>query len=384
MTLRLLENAVVRLLAKRPFYGHLLLATRRRTGGEQQAGITLSGGVPTITWDPQGFSALSHEQQEALLEHLLKHLLHLHMFRRGDRNSTDWDLAADLAVNGAPEGTSFGAVPAAFGLPAGLAAEEYYALISSPFDLGSLAGAGVGDASPDTLGREGGGRGLHGCDDHACWEETGGMPPALAEEVVRSMVREAERCSGGEVPAEIAPLVERLLRPQAIPWRQVLSQFVATASRVGRTATWKREHRRFSHSTPGMRKRRRLSLLVGVDVSESTDTAELREEFARELVRIAGGSDASLTVVYANSTIREVRSFRNSSVPCEVHRGGGFTDLRPVFEFARGMHPRPAAVIYLTDGIGPAPERMEFPTLWALTAAGEKPVPWGVELRLAV
>jgi predicted metal-dependent peptidase len=55
-----------------------------------------------------------------------------------------------------------------------------------------------------------------------------------------------------------------------------------------------------------------------------------------------------------------------------------------VFDHARTMHPRPAAVIYLTDGIGPAPEVMEFPTLWVLTADGEKPAPWGVELRLAV
>jgi len=48
------------------------------------------------------------------------------------------------------------------------------------------------------------------------------------------------------------------------------------------------------------------------------------------------------------------------------------------------MHPRPAAVIYLTDGVGPAPEKMEFPTLWVLTQEGEKPVPWGVELRLHI
>jgi len=47
------------------------------------------------------------------------------------------------------------------------------------------------------------------------------------------------------------------------------------------------------------------------------------------------------------------------------------------------MHPRPAAIIYLTDGYGPAPEEMEFPTLWVLTPDGKKPVEWGVELRLA-
>ena len=40
------------------------------------------------------------------------------------------------------------------------------------------------------------------------------------------------------------------------------------AGRVGRRATWQREHRRFAHETPGCRKRHRLNLLIGIDVSE--------------------------------------------------------------------------------------------------------------------
>jgi len=88
-------------------------------------------------------------------------------------------------------------------------------------------------------------------------------------------------------------------------------------------------------------------------------------------------------VLYANSRIQRVEAFNSSSCVLQRYEGGGFTDLRPVFEYARGMQPLPAAVIYLTDGIGPAPERMEFPTLWVLTAEGEKPVPWGIELRLS-
>jgi len=117
-------------------------------------------------------------------------------------------------------------------------------------------------------------------------------------------------------------------------------------------------------------------------VSDSTDIVELREAFARELSQIARGRDALITVLYANSRIQRVESFRGCPAVVESHHGGGFTDLRPVFDYARTMRPLPAAVIYLTDGIGPAPERMEFPTLWVLTKEGERPVPWGVELRL--
>ena len=221
-------------------------------------------------------------------------------------------------------------------------------------------------------------------DDHTIWHEADSTPVRLAEEVVRSMVREARRRCDGEVPADIRQLVEGLLAPPAIPWRQVLRQFVATAGRVGRKTTWMREHRRFSHDTPGIRKRHRLNLLVGVDVSDSTDSAGLREAFARELMQIARGCDAQITVLYANSRIQRIDCFRGNAAVAESYHGGGFTDLRPVFDHARAMQPRPAAVIYLTDGIGPAPERMELPTLWVLTREGERPVPWGVELRLEV
>ena len=145
-----------------------------------------------------------------------------------------------------------------------------------------------------------------------------------------------------------------------------------------------REHRRFEHTTPGVRKRRRLNLLVGIDVSDSTNTVELREAFARELLHIAHGRDATITVLYANSRIQRLQSFSGTPGVVESYDGGGFTDLRPVFDYAKSMQPLPAAVMYLTDGIGPAPEAMEFPTLWVLTATGEKPAPWGVELRMEI
>jgi predicted metal-dependent peptidase len=313
------------------------------------------------------------------------------MVRGKGRNRHDWDIACDLAINpGIDDMPPEAPLPSRFGVAEGLAAEEYYALLTSPFDTGNLAGGGVGNAARDEGGHAGAGEGEERSrhaghvDDHALWEEADSTPLRLAEEVVRGMVRNTWRECAGEVPADIWLLVEGLLAPAAIPWRQVLRQFVATAGKVGRKTTWMREHRRFAHDTPGIRKRHRLNLLVGVDVSDSTDIGELREAFARELVRIARGRESQLTVLYANSRIQRIAAFKGSAAVAESYHGGGFTDLRPVFEFARTMHPRPAAVIYLTDGMGPAPAAMEFPTLWVLTREGERPAPWGVELRLDV
>lgn len=392
MTIRTLENAVVRLLKRRPFYGHLVLNCHREEGGgTHPLGVTIRNGLPVLSVNGGLFAGLLPEEQEALLEHVVKHLLHLHMARRKGRNVHDWDISCDLAINPSIPGLPpEAAYPAQYGQPEGLAAEEYYQLAKARFDTGNLDGGGIGTATRDSGGACGAGEGeaeqtpAGTIDDHTVWEESDATPLRLAEEVIRGMACEARLRCDGEVPAEIRPLVDGLLAPPAIPWRQVLRQFVATAGRMGRKSTWMREHRRFSHDTPGIRKRHRLNLLVGVDVSDSTDIVALREVFARELMQIARGRDAHMTILYSNSRIQRTESFRGRSVNVESYHGGGFTDLRPVFEHARSMNPLPAAVIYLTDGIGPVPERMEFPTLWVLTKEGEKPAPWGVELRLDV
>ena len=385
-----LENAVVRLLRERPFYGHFILNLRReeRHLKGKPAGVTIRNGTPTLAIDPDCFARLAATEQRAVLEHLVKHLLHLHMLRGKGLNGHDWDVACDLAINPATAGLPDDAVyPAQFGMPDGLAAEEYYQKLVRPFDVGNLAGSGFGDAEQEAQGASGAGNGAPSAatiDDHALWSEADSTPLSLAREMLRAVTRESLRGSDGEAPAEIRAVVEGLLRPSPLPWRQILRQFVATAGRVGKKSTWMREHRRFSHDTPGTRKRHRLNLLVGVDVSDSTNVIELREAFGRELLQIARGRDASVTVLYANSRIQRIEAFRGTAFTPQRYDGGGFTDLRPVFEYARTMHPLPAAVIYLTDGVGPAPEHMELPTLWVLTADGEKPVPWGIELRLEV
>ena len=383
-----LENAIVRLLRERPFYGHFILNLRReeRQLDGKPAGVTIRDGIPVMSVDPRLFTLHSPREQQTLLEHLVRHLLHLHMFRRKGRNRHDWDICSDLALNsGAEELPPDALLPVNYGVKDGLAAEEYYELLVRPFDTGNLDGSGYGDAGEPEHGSVGEGRGtISGAtiDDHENWSDVDSTPLPLAEEMIRFISRATLAAVGGETPAEIREVVDFLLRPSPIPWRQILRQFIATAGRTGKKSSWMREHRRFSHDTPGIRKRRRLNLLVGIDVSDSTNVVELRESFAKELLHLARGCDAQITVLYANSRIQKIESFTGSAFTTQRHDGGGFTDLRPVFEYAGQMQPLPAAVIYLTDGIGPVPERMEFPTLWALTRDGEKPAPWGVELRL--
>lgn len=391
-TMRPLQDTIVRLLKNRPFYGQFLLQFRRRRHrGKKAVAVTLSDAVPTLAVDPDHFAIFSAEEQEALLEHLIKHILHLHPSRRKERHSRLWDLACDLAINPGIENLPREAPqPQRFRLPAGLSAEEYYANLQLMPQLGNQTGPGVGDQENLTQGEKSA-RGtatdittdqIETVDDHQYWNEADRTPKALSEQVVRQMVQTAWKRSQGESSGELQQLIQQFLKPATIPWQQILRQFVGTAGRVGRAGTWKRPHRRFGHATPGIRKQQFLNLVVGIDVSDSTDTQPLREAFAEELLQISRSRQCRITVLYAGSRIQKIDRFSGHPQIAGVYRGGGFTDLRPVFEYAQKMQPRPAALIYLTDGYGPAPERSNIPTLWVISPDGQKPVDWGLELKL--
>lgn len=256
--------------------------------------------------------------------------------------------------------------------------------------MGSLQSPGVGEQRSAEQGEtdsldsasESGTDQQDTVDDHCYWNEADRTPKALSEQVVRQMVQTAWKRSQGEVSGELQQLLQHYLKPAVIPWQQILRQFVGTAGRVGRTGTWKRAHRRFGHATPGIRKQQLLNMVVGIDVSDSTDTQPLREAFAEELMQISRSRQSRITVLYSGSRIQKVHCFSGQAQIAEVYRGGGFTDLRPVFEYASQMQPRPAAIIYLTDGYGPAPEQSDIPTLWVISPDGRKPVDWGLELKL--
>ncbi len=389
--LRPLQDTIVKLLKDRPFYGQFLLQFRRRQmTGPKAVATTIADGVPTLLINPERYALFSDLEQQALLEHLIKHILHLHPSRRKERQSWAWDLACDLAINPGianlpPEAPQ----PQRLRLPEGLAAEEYYQRLLSLPELGSLQRQGRGTTRDSAQS----GQAANGdreqtmtdsqpIDDHQHWKEADRTPLSLSEQVVRNMVRSAWKKCRDDIDEALAGLIQPFLAPPRIPWQQILRQFVGNAGRVGKTTTWARQHRRFGQLTPGVRKQQYLNLLVAVDVSDSTDTQALREAFAGELMHIARSRQSRITVVYAGSRIQKIETFSGNQQVVEVFRGGGFTDFRPAFDYAGQLQPRPAAVIYLTDGYGEAPATCDIPTLWVLSPDGRKPASWGVELHL--
>jgi hypothetical protein len=63
--------------------------------------------------------------------------------------------------------------------------------------------------------------------------------------------------------------------------------------------------------------------------------------------------------------------------------GGGGTDFRPAFEWIKEQEWHPAAVVYLTDAMGPFPDEAPgYPVFWGVTT--KEPVPWGERVQIDI
>lgn len=209
----------------------------------------------------------------------------------------------------------------------------------------------------------------------------------LADKIRERIVAVAQQIerTRGTIPAHLEGVVRAALRPQ-IRWQEVLAQFVTSC--YGGSRRWLPPNRR--HVSQGLylqsSRKERLQAAVAIDTSGST-TADLPQFFSELNALLNTFGDYELTVMQCDCEMQNVERYDAynpfHSPEWKVYGQGG-TDFRPPFAYV-AEHPEiePSCFIYITDGFGPAPDNPPpYPVLWLLTGDGEKPAPWGRELRL--
>lgn len=209
----------------------------------------------------------------------------------------------------------------------------------------------------------------------------------LADKIRERIVAVAQQIerTRGTIPEHLASVVRAALRPQ-IRWQEVLAQFVTSC--YGGSRRWLPPNRR--HISQGLylqsSRKERLQAAVAIDTSGST-TADLPQFFSELTSLLNTFGDYELTVIQCDCEIQNVEKFdayNQFHSPDWKTFGHGGTDFRPPFIYV-AEHPEiePSCLIYITDGCGPVPDNPPpYPVLWILTGDGEKPAPWGRELRL--
>jgi len=189
----------------------------------------------------------------------------------------------------------------------------------------------------------------------------------------------------GNLPMHIQVIVEALQKPE-LPWQELLRQFVTSC--YGGSRRWLPPERRFVSRKlylPSCRDSR-LNAVMAIDTSCSTTKA--LPQFFTELSGLLNSfGKYDLTVIQCDSQIQHVESFSDARRLSNNYQWKRFghcgTSFVPPFNYVREQHLKPDVFIYLTDGMGDAPDKApQYPVIWVLTNDGEIPAKWGRCIRL--
>ena len=389
-----------RLSEKRPYISHALFAiTMRPLAGHGTVGVDRHW---RLVYDPATVVTWTVPEVAGVLYHEVWHLLRDHAGRAAGRDAQTWNLACDAEINDDLVDEMKGderqltpafnlpgepVLPASFGMPDGLTAEEYYDRLveqqtpqsggATPQSGGATPQSGDATGSADGEPSNATQRGVASgrCGSAATgvaepWEATidgddqspdgdGGDAPDTRispgeARVIRGVVAAEIARNRGTVPGHALLLAERELVPGRVDWRAELRSVIArTMATVAGAID-------YSYARPS----RRQSALGNVIMPS------LREPVVR--VAIVADTSGSMGSDYG-VVLREIGNIlkgfgKNDPVPvfsvdAAVHTrqkvrtaadvqliGGGGTDMCVGIKAAHELRPRPDVVIVLTDG----------------------------------
>jgi predicted metal-dependent peptidase len=331
-----------------------------------------------------------------------------------DHERNDWNLSSDAANNddlaaaGCKTIEADGILPASLGEEDHQTAEFYMAALrrrraarppkprpgaQGANGAGQLS-AGQGQATTPFAGCGSGSGGMAAPCELDSGDDLGGLAPAATDaEKVRvrvataAQIRDYAAKHPGTTPGGLVEVAEAVLAPSKLPWRQVLSSAIrrAVAIRQGDfDATWSRRNRRRPsvELAPG----RNVvvpgtfspipTLAVVRDTSGSMSETEL-EKVAIEVEGIAkqvGIRGRDLRVLDTDTEVAATRDYRGAASIQEVAGRGG-TDMGAGIAAALKLRPSPNAIVVLTDGFTPWPQRRPgFPVVVCLVGDGAEPM----------
>lgn len=365
------------LVMMHPFFG--TLALRLKLVQDPKIDSASCDGI-TMRYSPSFVDKLSLQEVQGLLAHEVLHPAFLHHTRRGNRDVRKWNIACDHVINNVLK-------KAGFQLPKGTYADQQYDGMSAEHVYSILPDEpNGGDASSGNSNDPGGDGGVQ---DSPNSQNNGGSQSQQNHEESEWKVAVSQAAhvakQAGKLPGGIDRIIEDLLEAQ-IPWRTILRRFMTEQSNDD--FSWRRGNRRFVAN--GLYLPSRVSqdcmgdIVVVIDTSGSIGDEELTE-FGSEIKAIVEDVRPTRTIVmYCDSRIAHVDEFGPDEQLHFAAHGGGGTDFRPPFAWLDEQQITPRALVYLTDGYGPFPEKEpNFPTMWVINNYNVTP-PHGEHLILEV
>ena len=351
-----LSRAKIKLMLKKDvaFFATLILQTPVYWVTADEVDTAATNGI-NLYINPDFFLGLDPEERLFLILHEIMHNVYNHNTRRGFRDATTWNEAADYVINDE-------LIQRNFKMPNGglhnvdyrdMSADEVYEILMdrknkgghnqpSPWpDLKEPQANGSGNQSPN-----GGG------------SNTSSMTQPTAEEIEehnKNLLTQATQASqmagdkAGTVPGSLQRELDDLLYPK-LPWDIILQKFLFSLSKDD--YSWRKPNRRFI--SQGIILPSLYSEGIGkIDFAIDTSGSVSREDFNRFISEIGYvfqrfnpkeiGIMQFDSVLQSNDKVVSMQDFMKLEF-----QGGGGTQIEPVLEAYKESSAK--ALIVLTDG----------------------------------
>lgn len=344
-----------------------------------------------MMYDPTFIEEIDQNELAGVLVHEIMHFVHNHHDRGESKNPEIYNIAGDLTINPAvlkmgytlPDWVAY---PAAFNFPENQTAEWYYDELMKSAKKQKAKGIGNGqcgscggNAFPDEP-----------TDGDKSARSQGELDKALR--VTAEQVKQAAQQGTGNVPSDLLRWAEEQLLPPKVRWQDKLNRITR------RSLTRKAGLKDYTYSRPSRRQLGSFkdgdpikpsmyatvpNIVVAIDTSGSMGSEELSKALS-EIKGILSASKSKIEFIAIDCSIHSVKPISNWKDSLKLLKGGGGTDFRPVFDLMDKRNEKPDILIFLTDGMGPAPQAPPFyKVIWILIGAYKQPpCDWGEQIFL--
>ena len=351
-----LITARVGLLLRHAFFGNLATRLRMVNCEGDHFVKTCATDGRHFYYSPEFIDQLNPKQTEFVFAHETLHNVFEHMFRRGDRDPSIWNIACDYAINQILVDDKIGEKVSQIKIfqdnkYRGKSAEEIYDEIYEKYDEEDLKQLGElldQHMDPD---KDGGGDSENGNSKRAKYTKE--ELKKIRDEIKEAMISAAQSAGAGNIPAGVRRMIAELTEPK-INWRELLKQQIQ--STIRNDYTWMRPSRKGWHTgaiLPGMNFDQTIDICVCIDMSGSISDKQAKD-FLSEIKGIMDSfKDFKLklwtfdTEVYdpidiTQDNIQEFDSYDT--------KGGGGTDFDVNWKFMKEEQIVPKKFIMFTDG----------------------------------
>ena len=357
-----LITARVGLLLRASFFGNL--ATRLKLINADEWCTTAATDGRNFYYNSRFIEMLRPKEIEFLFGHEVLHCVYDHMGRRGDRDPTLSNIAADYCVNQDlikhRVGEKITTVPCLYDPKYdGMSYEQVYDILYENAEKINMEDL-IDKLLDDHLDGEDDGKGGEGGNGDGDSQGKGRPKLSQAErDQIRDEIKEAVLAAAaasdgaGNLPAGIRRMIQDMTAPK-MDWRELLR--MQLESTIKSDFTWMRASRRGWHMDavmPGMKLDPMIDIAVSIDASGSM-SGKMLKDFLSEVGGIMEQFPAyRIHVLSFDTKVYNPQQFDSENLDdissYEIEGGGG-TDFDCVFEYFKENEIEPKRHIMFTDG----------------------------------